>query len=82
MTARGSAPSAKPSPSPGPRAAVRLDPGMADAWLGLHALRSDTSAALLAMYRHQKRFGEQRRLHRRPLSSWYWLGWWVQPVLE
>ncbi|MET8622651.1 AAA family ATPase [Kitasatospora sp. NPDC004669] len=64
------------------RAAVRLDPGMADAWLGLHALRSDTSAALLAMYRHQKRFGEQRRLHRRPLSSWYWLGWWVQPVLE
>ncbi|MFJ7909461.1 AAA family ATPase [Kitasatospora sp. NPDC096204] len=64
------------------RAAVRLDPGMADAWLGLHALRSDTSAALLAMYRHQNRFGEQRRLHRRPLSSWYWLGWWVQPVLE
>ncbi|WP_051837444.1 AAA family ATPase [Streptomyces sp. NRRL WC-3742] len=64
------------------RAAVRLDPGMADAWLGLHALRSDTSAALLAMYRNQNRFGEQRRLHRRPLSSWYWLGWWVQPVLE
>ncbi|MQS11159.1 AAA family ATPase [Streptomyces kaniharaensis] len=64
------------------RAAARLDPGMADAWLGLHALRSDTSAALLAMYRHQKRFGEQRRRHRRPLSSWYWLGWWVQPVLE
>ncbi|MFF1905348.1 AAA family ATPase [Kitasatospora sp. NPDC058218] len=64
------------------RAAVRLDPGMADAWLGLHALRSDTSGALLAMYRHRQRFGEQRRLHRRPLSSWYWLGWWVQPVLE
>ncbi|MFJ9949517.1 AAA family ATPase [Kitasatospora sp. NPDC091207] len=64
------------------RAAVRLDPGMADAWLGLHALRSDTSGALLAMYRHRNRFGEQRRLHRRPLSSWYWLGWWVQPVLE
>ncbi|MFE4517328.1 AAA family ATPase [Kitasatospora sp. NPDC056783] len=64
------------------RAAVRLDPGMADAWLGLHALRSDTSAALLAMYRNRNRFGEQRRLHRRPLSSWYWLGWWVQPVLE
>ncbi|MFJ2866544.1 AAA family ATPase [Kitasatospora sp. NPDC087314] len=64
------------------RAAVRLDPGMADAWLGLHALRSDTSAALLAMYRNQKRFGEQRHRHRRPLSSWYWLGWWVQPVLE
>ncbi|WP_370123771.1 AAA family ATPase [Streptacidiphilus sp. MAP12-33] len=64
------------------RAAVRLDPGMADAWLGLHALRSDTSAALLAMHRHRDRFGEQRRKHRRPLSSWYWLGWWVQPLLE
>ncbi|MFC5666819.1 AAA family ATPase [Kitasatospora misakiensis] len=64
------------------RVAVRLDPGMADAWLGLHALRSDTSGALLAMYRHQQRFGEQRRRHGRPLSSWYWLGWWVQPVLE
>lgn len=64
------------------RTAVELDPAMADAWLGLHALRSDTSGALLAMYRHQDRFGEQRRRHRRPLSSWYWLGWWVQPVLE
>ncbi|MFC8449091.1 AAA family ATPase [Kitasatospora sp. NPDC057223] len=64
------------------RAAVQLDPGMADAWLGLHALRCDTSGALLAMHRHQNRFGEQRALHRRPLSSWYWLGWWVQPVLE
>ncbi|WP_083976360.1 AAA family ATPase [Kitasatospora azatica] len=64
------------------RTAVRLDPGMADAWLGLHALRCDTSGALLAMNRHKKRFGEQRRRHQRPLSSWYWLGWWVQPVLE
>ncbi|GAA2152516.1 hypothetical protein GCM10009760_49160 [Kitasatospora kazusensis] len=64
------------------RAAVQLDPGMADAWLGLHALRCDTSGALLAMHRHQARFGEQRERHRRPLSSWYWLGWWVQPVLE
>ncbi|MEY9950545.1 tetratricopeptide (TPR) repeat protein [Kitasatospora sp. GAS1066B] len=64
------------------RTAVRLDPGMADAWLGLHALRCDTSGALLSMYRHKKRFGEQRRRHARPLSSWYWLGWWVQPVLE
>ncbi|WP_371484698.1 AAA family ATPase [Kitasatospora sp. NBC_00315] len=64
------------------RAAVQLDPGMADAWLGLHALRCDTSGALLAMHRHRSRFGEQRGRHRRPLSSWYWLGWWVQPVLE
>ena len=64
------------------RAAVRIDPGMADAWLGLHALRSETSAALLAMQRNRDRFGEQRRRHRRPLSSWYWLGWWVQPILE
>jgi len=64
------------------QAAVRLDPGMADAWLGLHALRSEAATALLAMHRHRERFGEQRRRHRRPLSSWYWLGWWVQPVLE
>ncbi|MGW1839730.1 AAA family ATPase [Streptomyces sp. NPDC002067] len=64
------------------RAAVEADPTMADAWLGLHALRADTSTALLHMYRHRDRFGEQRSRHRRPLNSWYWLGWWVQPVLE
>ena len=27
------------------RTAVRIDPGMADAWLGLHALRVDTTTA-------------------------------------
>ncbi|MFD7236904.1 AAA family ATPase [Streptomyces syringium] len=64
------------------RAAVHADPGMADAWLGLHALRADTTTALLRMYRHRDRFGEQRARHRRTLNSWYWLGWWVQPVLE
>ncbi len=64
------------------REAVRLDPGMADAWLGLHALRVDTAGALLGMHRHRDRFGEQRERHGRPLNSWYWLGWWVQPVLE
>lgn len=64
------------------RTAVRLDPGMADGWLGLHALRIDTTTALLRMYRHRERFGEQRARHRRMLNSWYWLGWWVQPVLE
>ncbi|GAA1011457.1 AAA family ATPase [Streptomyces thermogriseus] len=64
------------------RTAVRLDPGMADAWLGLHALRVDTTTALLRMFRHRDRFGEQRARHRRTLNSWYWLGWWVQPVLE
>ena len=64
------------------RSAVRMDPGMADAWLGLHALRADTATALLQMYRHRDRFGEQRAAHRRTLNSWYWLGWWVQPVLE
>ncbi|MEV5510297.1 AAA family ATPase [Streptomyces orinoci] len=64
------------------RTAVRLDPGMADAWLGLHALRAETSTALLRMHRHRERFGQQRARHRRPLNSWYWLGWWVQPVLE
>ncbi|MEG3630356.1 AAA family ATPase [Streptomyces poriticola] len=64
------------------RAAVRVDPGMADGWLGLHALRVDTTTALLRMFRHRDRFGEQRSRHRRTLNSWYWLGWWVQPVLE
>ncbi|MET9606837.1 AAA family ATPase [Streptomyces sp. NPDC006512] len=64
------------------RAAVGLDPAMADAWLGLHALRVDTTNALLRMYAHRDRFGEQRARHRRTLNSWYWLGWWVQPVLE
>ncbi|MGY0022532.1 AAA family ATPase [Streptomyces sp. cg35] len=64
------------------RTAVRLDPGMADGWLGLHALRIDTTTALLRMFRHRDRFGEQRARHRRTLNSWYWLGWWVQPVLE
>jgi tetratricopeptide (TPR) repeat protein len=64
------------------RAAVHIDPGMADGWLGLHALRVDTTTALLRMFRHRERFGEQRARHRRTLNSWYWLGWWVQPVLE
>ncbi|MFF0435723.1 AAA family ATPase [Streptomyces sp. NPDC004327] len=64
------------------RTAVRIDPGMADGWLGLHALRVDTTTALLRMYRNRERFGEQRTRHRRTLNSWYWLGWWVQPVLE
>ena len=64
------------------RAAVRMDPAMADGWLGLHALRVDTTTALLRMVRHRNRFGEQRARHRRALNSWYWLGWWVQPVLE
>ncbi|MER6482244.1 AAA family ATPase [Streptomyces virginiae] len=64
------------------RTAVRLDPSMADAWLGLHALRVDTGNALLRMHAHRDRFGEQRSRHRRTLNSWYWLGWWVQPVLE
>ncbi|MBV9026883.1 MAG: AAA family ATPase [Streptomycetaceae bacterium] len=64
------------------RTAVHLDPEMADAWLGLHALRAETSTAILQMYRNRDRFGEQRRTFNRPLNSWYWLGWWVQPVLE
>ncbi|AJE39686.1 AAA family ATPase [Streptomyces nodosus] len=64
------------------RTAVRMDPEMADGWLGLHALRVDTTTALLQMFRHRDRFGEQRSRHRRTLNSWYWLGWWVQPVLE
>ncbi|MCZ7413243.1 MULTISPECIES: AAA family ATPase [unclassified Streptomyces] len=64
------------------RTAVRLDVGMADAWLGLHALRVDATTALLRMFEYRDRFGEQRSRHGLSLNSWYWLGWWVQPVLE
>ncbi|MCX2970031.1 MULTISPECIES: AAA family ATPase [Streptomyces] len=64
------------------RACVRIDAGMADAWLGLHALRVETTTALLRMFEYRDRFGEQRSRHGRSLNSWYWLGWWVQPVLE
>src|SRR5688500_16319310 len=64
------------------RTAVDHDPGMADAWLGLHALKVDVAGAVVAMQRHRDRFGEQRLRYGRPLNSWYWLGWWVQLVLE
>ncbi|WTW93112.1 AAA family ATPase [Streptomycetaceae bacterium NBC_01309] len=64
------------------RTAVELDPGMADAWLGLHALKVDVAGAVVAMHAHRDRFGQQRAKFGRPLNSWYWLGWWVQLVLE
>ncbi|WP_436770760.1 AAA family ATPase [Yinghuangia sp. YIM S09857] len=64
------------------RTAVELDPGMADAWLGLHALKVDVAGAVVAMHTHRNRFGQQRAKFGRPLNSWYWLGWWVQLVLE
>ncbi|WP_406290766.1 AAA family ATPase [Embleya sp. NBC_00896] len=64
------------------RAAVEADPAMADAWLGLHALKVDVAAAVVAMHINRERFGEQRAKYGRPLNSWYWLGWWVQLVLE
>lgn len=64
------------------RAAVEADPGMADAWLGLHALKVEVATAVVAMHTHRERFGEQRAKYGRPLNSWYWLGWWVQLVLE
>ncbi|MDI2126464.1 AAA family ATPase [Yinghuangia seranimata] len=64
------------------RSAVEHDPGMADAWLGLHALKVDVAGAVVAMHAHRARFGEQRAKFGRPLNSWYWLGWWVQLVLE
>lgn len=64
------------------RTAVELDPGMADAWLGLHALKVDVAGAVVAMHTNRDRFGQQRAKFGRPLNSWYWLGWWVQLVLE
>ena len=41
--------------------AVAIDDGMADAWLGLHALSHRPDEALAQMVRHSHRFGEERR---------------------
>lgn len=41
--------------------AVDLDPGMADAWLGLHFLDIERAASLKMMARHTDRFGTDRR---------------------
>jgi hypothetical protein len=40
--------------------ALALDPGMADAWLGLHATGVREDEAITAMAEHEGRFGEER----------------------
>ncbi len=54
--------------------AVQLDPGMADAWLGLHAAKRQQSEALSAMVRHEQRFGEERTRHDIALWSVFQIG--------
>lgn len=41
--------------------ALDLDPGMADAWLGLHVLDVDRPEAVRMLARHMDRFGAERR---------------------
>lgn len=62
--------------------AVTLDPGMADAWLGLFATESRKDEALVAMARHQDRFGEERRRNNLALTSRFAIGACVTWVLE
>ena len=49
--------------------AVRRDPGMADAWLGLHYVLDDAQEALTALSQNASRFGEERRRSGLALAS-------------
>jgi len=62
--------------------AVELDPRMADAWLGLHATGHEPSLALDRMIDAIGRFGEQRRINRRPLRSRYAAGFYCRFDLD
>jgi tetratricopeptide (TPR) repeat protein len=64
------------------RNAVETDPGMADAWLGLHAAGEDPGVCLDRMVEHLDRFGEARRLSRRELHSRYLAGRYTRFPLE
>ncbi len=57
--------------------AVAIDEGMADAWLGLHALSHRPDQALEAMARYEHRFGEERRRSRTTLDSRFAIGPYV-----
>lgn len=62
--------------------AVTLDPGMADAWLGLHALGRRQDEALDAMAAHEGRFGQDRERSRITLASRFMIGVYVTFRLE
>ncbi|MCB1296406.1 MAG: AAA family ATPase [Gordonia sp.] len=57
--------------------AVAIDDGMADAWLGLHALSHRPDEALAQMVRHSHRFGEERRRADVGLDSRFVIGPYV-----
>jgi type VII secretion ATPase EccA len=62
--------------------AVELDPGMTDAWLGVHAAGGDVDTALDRMVTGIDRFGEERDADKRRLSSTFQAGWWFTLPLE
>ena len=59
--------------------AVAIDEGMADAWLGLHALSHRPDEALAQMARYEHRFGEERRHSRTALD---YLNDVLEPTLQ
>lgn len=63
-------------------ACVAQDPGMADAWLGLHALEHEPEVALDHMIRSITRLGEQRQASGRALVSHYQGGVYCRFPLE
>lgn len=54
--------------------AVTFDPGMADAWLGLHAMGRQRDIAITSMAHNADRFGEERRRNTIPLTSRFGIG--------
>jgi type VII secretion ATPase EccA len=62
--------------------ALALDPGMADAWLGLHATGVREDEAITAMAEHEGRFGEERQRQTFALHSRFPIGVWVSYQLE
>ena len=63
-------------------AALALDPGMADAWLGLHAAGAELDLALDRILAHLDRFGEQRQANRRSLHSRFAVGAYSRATLD
>ncbi|MGL4174213.1 MAG: AAA family ATPase [Actinomycetota bacterium] len=57
--------------------AVTLDEGMADAWLGLHAMGHEVDQAVAAMAKNEHRFGEERQRNALGLDSKYTIDLYV-----
>ncbi len=61
---------------------VEIDPAMADAWLGLHAVGHEPEVALDRMSQNLHQFGEQRRASGRQLNSRFEVGRYSRFVLS